>query len=176
MYTSHSHFQREVKKKIYYLHGALHLYEEHGSIKKLSSSKSNVLLEHMVNNMGQGLMPIFVSEGNWELKKKAIESNPYLKFCYDKLRSTEGDLTIFGHSLNKDTDYHIIDAIKKNKYISNIAYGIFTSGKEDLEIEHEKTSVNLAFQGKKSIHFFDSSSIFYYVSNWKGFGKPPWEV
>ncbi|MFD2117274.1 DUF4917 family protein [Paenibacillus yanchengensis] len=150
-------FATKKKRKIYYLHGALHLYEEDGVVKKLSAS-GDMLLDKMESNIKNGLPPLFVSEGDWELKKKAIDSNPYLQHCYVRLIKTQGTLTIFGHSLDQHSDQHIVRAIKKSE-IAKIVYGVYSNGRSDADINYKKARINKIFEGKEVV-FFNSDSFF----------------
>jgi hypothetical protein len=156
-------FTNQTGKKIYYLHGALHLYEQ-DDVKKISKPNHRRLLEEIEDNFVLGLLPLFVSEGNWVLKKKAIESNPYLRFCYNKLKQTKGALTIFGHSLNEDMDKHIADAINESE-IDKIIYGIYGNDKTPSEIEFEQARIKKIFENKEVI-FYKSDTIFDYCFGW----------
>ncbi len=165
-------FEAKTFKTIHYLHGALHLYEEDGITKKITQKKSDNLLDALRKNMDKGFIPLFVSEGKWELKRKAIESSPYLKFCYDRLQAIKGSLTVFGHNLDRQTDRHIIDAINKSE-VKKIVYGIYKINGED-ELESEMKRIKNAFKDKEVV-FYKSESIFRFAIGWKGFGIPKHE-
>jgi hypothetical protein len=167
LYFSES-FSQNTGKKIYYLHGALHLYEDDGVVKKLSKVTKK-LLEELETNLTLGFLPLFVSEGNWVLKKKAIESNSYLRFCYDRLRQTKGSLTIFGHSLNEEMDKHIAEAINESK-IEKVIYGIYDKGKTPNEVKFEQARIKKIFENKEVV-FYKSSTIFDFCCEW-AFGRP----
>ena len=97
-----------------YLHGGLHLIAQspHGT-RKLKSQGSG-LLELFGNNLHPGETPLLVTEGSASDKLASIFQSDYLQFAYEQLTTYTGPLVIFGHAL-KDSDRHIVDAIKKSK-------------------------------------------------------------
>lgn len=99
-------------QQVYFLHGALHLYEEDGAVKKHSFKKNEVAIVDLVrDNLNNGIFPIFVSEPSAEKKKIRIEHNPYLNFCYSALRDEKGAFFIHGHSFDSN-DRHIFDQLR----------------------------------------------------------------
>lgn len=147
-------------KKLYFLHGGLHIYQENGVVKKLKRYKHGIL-DQIERNFENGLAPLFVSEGDWILKMQAIESNPYLRYCYSQFENIKGNLTIYGQSLDSGTDQHIIDAIKRSR-ITNISYGIYKNDKTVPQIELEKARIKECFDGI-TVQFFDSDSLYQYT-------------
>ncbi|PEZ83889.1 hypothetical protein CN374_28120 [Bacillus cereus] len=118
--------------KLYYLHGGLHLFiNEENETEKIAKYEKEYLMEAIVESIENNNLPLYVSEGKWETKLKSIKSNRYLNFCYNSLQKLSGDLTIFGHSLDETTDYHIIQAIN-NSNVENIAFGVYTITDKDL--------------------------------------------
>lgn len=143
--------------KLYYLHGALHFYMRKGEIVKITRrGKVENLLDLITDTYEDGNFPLYVSEGTWKQKLRKIENNKYLMRCYTDFKKMFGGLTIYGQSLDRECDKHIIDAIKESS-VSDIAYGIYDKDKAP-EIMHE---INGMFRGtNKNIHFFDSSVFF----------------
>jgi hypothetical protein len=167
------HFSRsKVDKnilKLYYLHGGLHLFvNKDNEIEKVTKKKHNYLIDAIVESINNNNFPLYVSEGNWQRKLEQIEANKYLRFCYDALSNLSGHLTIFGHSLNEKTDYHIIEAIKQSN-IEVIAYGIY----EIEQKESIKERINSYFSNKK-IYYYNSRDFFnsvYEINNPLAFGS-----
>lgn len=143
--------------KLYYLHGALHFYMRKGEIVKITKNgRKEKLLNIITDTYEEGNFPLYVSEGTWKQKLQKIENNKYLMRCYTAFKKMSGGLTIYGQSLDRECDRHIIDAIKESQ-ISEIAYGIYDKEKAP-EIMHE---IDGMFKGtQKNIHFFDSSVFF----------------
>jgi glycerophosphoryl diester phosphodiesterase len=136
---------------LYYLHGGLHLFvNEKNLIQKVKKGSHHYLIDAVTESMADNNIPLYVSEGNWEDKLAQIESNKYLRFCYDALKRAEGHLTIFGHELSESADKHIVDAINLSK-IDVIAYGIY-----DLDRKEAISERIRGYFPDKDIHFFNS--------------------
>lgn len=104
-------FSEEGNCNTYYLHGALHLFlgEQRETLKRIVTTGTIVSdIANTIRNTGH--LPLFVAEGTTIEKMARINSVPYLRFCYDELRSLAGSIFIFGHSLGEN-DAHIYDAI-----------------------------------------------------------------
>lgn len=153
--------------RLYYLHGSLHLYMDKGEIIKITTKRNPVgrtdlpLLDTITETYESGYFPLYISEGTWKQKLNKILNNKYLSFCYRALMKTSKALTIYGQSLDKESDKHIIDAIKKSD-IQKIAYGIYdVSNKE--RISHEVIG---HFQGTSiQVEFFDARCFFESLKN-----------
>jgi hypothetical protein len=94
-----------------YLHGALHLFlgDERATLKRIVSTQTIVdEITDTIRNRGQ--LPLFVSEGTSKQKMERINSVPYLRGAYDRLKRLQGDLFVYGHSI-AENDYHLYDAI-----------------------------------------------------------------
>lgn len=114
---------------IYYLHGALHLFEN-GRIKKLNYSQSNGSLKSQFMNLikGQKIFPLFVAEGSSEKKRLRIGNSGYLTRCLNSLqkigaKKTVSSLFSFGVSFSENDD-HILQALVDNN-CKNFYIGIF---------------------------------------------------
>lgn len=92
---------------IYYLHGAVHLYEPYQNIVAKRTADAGDLLGQALK---AGLLPLLVSEGESKLKLARIAANTYLWFCYQALQTADGDVVVFGHSLSEQ-DQHVVDAL-----------------------------------------------------------------
>lgn len=142
----------------YYLHGALHFYEENGKIKKTKAGTDN-LLKSVTQQFENERFPLYVSEGSTEKKEAQIKSNYYFLSCMDKLHKIKKGLTIFGQDLNQQYDGHILDALNKSEKLEYIAYGIYpteTDTYSDIKHRIEK----LLRTSNKTVLFFDSRTFF----------------
>jgi len=112
---------RVSNSKVFYLHGALHLYErEFGRVRpkmdqcKLMWRENASLIVQVRDNLEKGHFPIFVSEGTSVEKRWRIQRNPYLKRVCKHFASIcareENALFTVGHSLSA-VDAHITDEI-----------------------------------------------------------------
>lgn len=140
---------------IHYLHGAVHLVEQsNGKTKKLIANGIERLadlfdLEHPEQ------FPLFISEGSSEWKLSRIKRNDYLRFSYEKLCKSTGNLVVIGHSLHKDYDQHIIDAINQSP-LERIAISVWP---------HQNQASILSFKSRlhqeladKDLYFFNSET------------------
>jgi len=99
-------------QSIFYLHGALHLFEADGVTQKLSVRDR--LVQTIARRIQQRDVPLFISEGSSREKRVRIEESPYLKAASDCLAAAcddpEASLFVFGHSL-RDEDAHIFEKV-----------------------------------------------------------------
>lgn len=110
---------------VFYLHGALHHYEENlGRVwpemrqYKLMWREGENLPTQVRRHIATGHFPVFVSEGSSPEKKESIRRNPYLKraaraFSTQCTRA-DGAVFTFGHSLS-EVDAHITDVLKDGR-------------------------------------------------------------
>ena len=99
-------------QSIFYIHGALHLFDTGIDVTKEEYTSEHVLLENVKARMERKEYPIFVTAGNGEEKLSHIRHNRYLSHCYDMLSTIEGSLVCFGFGFGP-YDEHIIGAINK---------------------------------------------------------------
>lgn len=146
--------------RMYYLHGALHLeVTEAGDVRKRSvSGILNEDITQLINTFSanRGLYPLFITEGTTDKKARKIGSNDYLAFCFSQLGKITGGLLIFGQSLAKEYDLHLIEKIKKAPNITPIAISVYPHQSEGAIREFE-ASISHQLEGK-DIYFFDSTT------------------
>lgn len=143
---------------IYFLHGALFLFEKSINTIKIKKNEENWLIDVITNEINGNNYPLFISEGTSEMKLKAIQSNKYLSYCFRNLKENKhNELVIFGHSLSSQ-DSHIVKILDE-KY-EKIAFGIRIS--EDRTINDIKSEINKIrpLFKKAEIDFYDSSTLF----------------
>jgi hypothetical protein len=95
----------------FYLHGALHLFldKERETLKRIVTS-GTIINDIASTIRTRGQLPLFVSEGSATEKMARINSVPYLRHGYDKLKALKGSLFVYGHSI-AENDYHLYNAI-----------------------------------------------------------------
>lgn len=146
-------------KHVYYLHGTLFLFKIPPDTFKLKRGGEPKELVAMIGDViNRGIMPLFVSEGKYKEKLKAIERSEYLSFCYKSLEKSEKKLVIFGSSLSNQ-DVHITNAINYKRNKRELAIAIHISNKSKNELENEMKRLKVKFRSHK-IYFFDSATIF----------------
>lgn len=101
----------ETDQEVFFLHGALHLYDALEGVKKHSfSRRGEPIIDKVQENLQESIFPLFVSEPTSDAKLSRITGNPYLSYCLRKLRREEGSLVIFGHGF-AEIDRHIFDTV-----------------------------------------------------------------
>jgi hypothetical protein len=146
-------------QEIYYLHGALHIFDKKDKIIKNTFSRTEIpLKEQTLQNMENDVYPVFVSEGTSEQKKAKIIHNAYLNHCYKSLSSIgskNSSLIVFG-TLLKTNDFHIREAILNNK-VTNVYFGV-GSDEEVLALQSFKDELSKA-RHSKNVYFYDYRTV-----------------
>lgn len=109
---------------LFYLHGALHLYVEHGELRKHTWSRTGIPLTRLIAaGLAEGSYPLFVAEGTAEKKLEQIQRSGYLWYALDKFARLSSPLVVFGHSLG-DSDGHIANAVADNGDLRQVLVGL----------------------------------------------------
>lgn len=139
-------------QNIFFLHGAFHIFRDGKEIKKITQETDKALytkLEEVLNDEEQDVVCVFQSSN----KLEAIEENPYLLHCYNKLSTLYGNMVIIGSSLD-DNDNHVFSQIN-NSQIEKVYISVLSS---DFEKQYQKAIEK--FPNKKVI-LFDAKTISY---------------
>lgn len=100
------------EQNVFYVHGALPLFDTGIEIVKEEYDQRQYLLEKISSRMDAGEYPIFVAAGDGSQKLAHIMHNKYLTFCYDNLCNITGSLVTFGFNFGP-YDEHVIEAINR---------------------------------------------------------------
>lgn len=103
------------RRRILYLHGALHLYKDSSgtTLKRRADGFNNLLdLFGQPYAAHPDAVPLIVSEGTSDDKLSSINQSDYLTFAFNRLVENENEMVVFGHSLS-DSDMHIVEAMQK---------------------------------------------------------------
>lgn len=149
--------------KLIYLHGALHIFDDNGIIKKFTWIRSGkTLKEQITKQLENNIFPIFISEGTKKDKEARINRSSILSKGYRSLSQKKGDLFTFGISFS-DNDDHLLDAIFNPGFcFENLFVGIHgTKIKNDLseKLKNFSKKFNEQCNGKKQapkIHYYDT--------------------
>ena len=102
-------------QNVYYLHGALHLFDAGVELQKFTWLHTGVaLIDQIREAMTDNKFPIFVSEGTTDDKYARIRHNDYLAKAYRSFLQIGGVLFVYGHGMGAN-DEHILRAIEHNK-------------------------------------------------------------
>jgi len=143
---------------IYYLHGAIFLFNDgFDAIKLKLNSSENEILDSIKKAINRGVVPLFISEGTSKEKSYLIRQNEYLTRCISDLAYRTDTLVIYGASLLSQ-DNHIVNAInfKEKRKIAISLYikrSSQTCQKEEI-LRFKSLFVN------QELYFFDSSTLF----------------
>jgi len=100
------------EQSIFYLHGALQIFDTGIEIIKETYNTQQFLLDNIKSRMENKDYPVFVTAGNAKEKLNHIMHNKYLSYCYEEFTKIQGSLVSLGFGFG-EYDTHIIDAINK---------------------------------------------------------------
>jgi hypothetical protein len=145
-------------QNIFYLHGALPLFDTGVEIEKEVYDAQNYLLAKISTRMDRGDYPIFVTAGDGRDKLTQIMHNRYLTYCYEALTKVEGSLVTFGFNFG-DYDLHLIEAInmaaKRGRKVKNKLWSIYIGV---YSAENQKRIESLQDTFKCKVHIFDAKT------------------
>ena len=103
------------QQNVFYLHGALHIFDAGDSIQKFTWANTGVALVDQIRDaLEKFRFPVYVAEGDSGSKVKKVLHNAYLARGYRSMSEITGSLFVFGHSL-ADNDEHVLQCIVNNK-------------------------------------------------------------
>ncbi len=115
---------REIYQNVYYIHGAMHIFNDGAEVEKFTWINKGVNISDQVReSISKNKYPIFISEGKKDHKLARIYSSSYLGRSFSSLKNIGGNLFIFGHSINENDD-HVFDYINENSKLKNIFISI----------------------------------------------------
>lgn len=148
-------------QNLFYLHGALHLFDTGVQLRKYTWCNTGVrLVDQIRAALAEEHFPLFVSEGESAEKFDKIRHNDYLSRCYKSFSAIGGALFVFGHSF-ADNDAHYISRIGKGK-TSHLYVGLH--GDEDspanVEIKRRANALAIARPQKRplTIKFYNTDT------------------
>ncbi|MCU1222383.1 MAG: hypothetical protein JWQ42_476 [Edaphobacter sp.] len=137
------------KSGLFYLHGALHLFEQNGETKKHSWKRSQVTItENVIESLKKESFPLFVSEGDSTKKLETIQKSGYLSYCFQKLQRLGSTLVVCGSALG-ESDEHILRAIGDADY-ETVWLGVYGDHLSDAAKRMEVIAVKLQDRRKKN--------------------------
>jgi len=113
------------EQNMYFLHGALHVFDTGTEIQKYTWINTGVrLVDQIRDALSKDFFPLFVSEGTSNEKLERIRHNDYLAKAYRSFSEIAGALFIYGHSLAAN-DEHYLKRIEKARFPTFIS--VFTT-------------------------------------------------
>jgi hypothetical protein len=153
---------------VFYLHGALHLFEHGPELQKRCWERSGgvPLIEQIRAALDEGRFPLFVAEGDTKAKFERIRHSGYLHKSLRSFRAAACDvkgtsLFVFGHSL-AENDAHIFKQIEKGRcsqmYVG--IYGDAASSANRTTIERaRKIGTSRHEKNPLEVYFFDAQLV-----------------
>jgi hypothetical protein len=149
---------------VYYLHGALHMYDTGSAVHKIVWNNTGVpILTQLDASMRAGNFPLFVSEGLSAQKLARIRSNQYLLDAYEELSTNFLPLTTYGVSFSA-ADQHIVDALARSKtpHITVVIFdGVNPAERTRIETRARAMAAQIRLGGAAScsVAFVNSSTL-----------------
>lgn len=111
------------RQNIFYLHGALHIFDGGHEIQKYTWVNTGIpLIEQIRSALEADLYPLFVAEGDSNQKLERIRHSDFLFRAYRSFSKIGGALFVHGHSMGP-SDEHIVRLIEKNA-VSHLYVGL----------------------------------------------------
>jgi hypothetical protein len=150
------------EQNMYFLHGALHVFDTGTEIQKYTWINTGVrLIDQIRHALKKGFFPVFVSEGTSAEKLERIRHNDYLAKAYRSFSEIGGALFVYGHSLAPN-DEHYLKRIEKGK-TSHVYVGIYGDPKSSANIHivnraNQLSAARAASRRPLVVSFFDAST------------------
>lgn len=127
------------RQNVFYLHGALPIFDTGVHIIKVEYDNDHYLLQNVNERIEKKEYPIFVTAGNGNEKLTHIMHNKYLSYCYENLCNIQGSLVTFGFNFGA-YDNHIIEAIniaaKNGRKVSERLWSVYIGVFSDADLKH----------------------------------------
>lgn len=115
------------RQKIFYLHGALHMYLERKRVRKLSHPNNGNIISNIRERIENGQYPLIVTEGTADEKRMRISRSAYLRSALSSFADIEGALVVHRLSISQN-DAHIFELIEsRDSGISTVYIGLHDS-------------------------------------------------
>ncbi len=151
-------------QNIYYLHGALHLFDTGPELIKVTWKETGItLINQITEALASNHFPLIVVEGSSSNKLTKVRHSDYLSKGIRSFRKIGGSLFIHGHSL-ADNDDHFLQLIPKSK-ITNLfvsLHGDVNSDDNKKLIKKVNSFVAKRLEKKQkvlNVYFYDAKSI-----------------
>lgn len=150
------------RQDLWFLHGALHLFDSGIEIQKYTWKRTGVrLIQQTRNALSRNLFPIFVSEGESSEKLERIRHNDYLAKARRSFQSITGCLFIYGHSLAAN-DEHFLKLIERGK-LQHVFVGLYgdpkSAANKGIKARAERLSANRSNPNHPlSVDFYDAAT------------------
>jgi hypothetical protein len=148
-------------QRIFYLHGALHLFDAGTELRKLTWTRTGVALVDQIRGaLTKNIYPLVVTEGSTEEKYEKILHSAYLNHAMRSFSSIQGCLFVYGLSLTPN-DQHVLRRIEDGKS-SALFVGLYGDpdgvGNRKIVERANHLAVSRDSLCPLAVHFFDAAS------------------
>jgi Domain of unknown function (DUF4917) len=149
-------------QNVFYLHGALHLYDAGSELKKFTWINTGIrLIEQVRDALDQNLFPLIVAEGTSNEKMARIQHSNYLGRGYRSFSQIGGSLYVYGFAMSQN-DEHWLRLIEKNKSLRQLFVGIYgdpeTPANTALIARCSTLGATRSLRSPLTVGFFDAAS------------------
>lgn len=146
---------------VFYLHGALHLFDAGSELVKYTWCNTGVrLIDQIREALLASRYPLFVAEGSSEQKYERIRHSDFLSRAYRSFANIGGTLFVHGHSFSSNDD-HILRLIERGK-VKILFVGVFGDPDSDSNVLVIRRARQLAIarpaRRPLDVRFFDADS------------------
>jgi hypothetical protein len=107
--------QKTDQQNVFYLHGALHIFDAGPELQKFTWSNTGIaLIDQIREALDTNRFPLFVAEGSHDSKLDRIQHSGFLNRAYRSFAAIAGSLFVFGLSFG-DSDEHILKLLDTGK-------------------------------------------------------------
>lgn len=149
-------------QRIFYLHGALHIYDAGADLLKFTWSKTEVaLVDQIKQSLAQRRYPLIVTEGTSSQKQDRIQHSGILNRGYRSFAEIGGSLFVYGHSLAENDEHllKLIDRAKTKKIFIGIYGDPTTEGNRRIIERARMIPGRRPARGTQAdVYFFDAGS------------------
>jgi len=149
------------RQNVFYLHGALHIFDAESELKKYTWVRTGVrLIEQIRTALDDNLYPLIVAEGTSEEKMTKILHSMYLSRGYRSFAKIQHNLFVYGLAFS-DNDRHWFELIRKGK-LQRMFVGLYGDPESDGNRAIRSRSLQIADERSRrnplDVKFFDAVS------------------
>lgn len=148
---------KSVTQNLFFIHGAFHILVKGEKRYKVTQETDKALytkLQDLLNQEGNDVLCVFQADN----KIEAVEQDPYLSHCLNKLAELKGALVVLGCSLS-DNDSHIFDRINQSQI-----QDIYISYYKNCEETYVR---DISLFPEKNVYVFDAETISYNIEDFE---------
>lgn len=165
-------WQSERPQHVHFLHGALHMFVDHGGLMKLNYSGHGPIVEELRDRLARNQYPLIVTEGSCDEKARRIRRSRYLRTTFGRFVALDGALFLHGVSMSANDDHIFAKIEAEDSAISAVYVGVH--GDPDSararalmqRVEQIRERRQTGGGGRLGVRFYDAAT----AHGWRGAG------